>query len=166
MTPRIARGRAIRPRRRRIASALLYSVSLLVIAACGTPNDGQKSLPDNNKRLITDYFTKLDDAGTRGADAQRTFFHDTQDPDFPSRCDLGGLTVREQPTMSTLRLDPSWTPQGAAAGKHPKGTVYVVAAELTAKRDGSIVGNQIGSLRVEIIGKTVYGFAPCVANQG
>jgi hypothetical protein len=117
--------------------------------------------PDADRTLVTSYFTELNDAGKEGSAAQRDFLRRTQHPDFTDRlCDLGDLTIKVEPAMSTFRVDPRWTPTDSA--KHPRGLVYVLGVSLSIRRDGTPVAEQIGSERVVVLDGKAYGFAPCV----
>jgi len=148
-----------RPGRR--AAALLTAV-LLLTAACGTVVAGQpEALPtvDADQSLIADYFERSNAAAHDGADAQERFLDSTQHPDVDRGCDLGGLTVLLEPTLSTLRPDDGWRP--AASDRAPRGRVYVVAVTVTVLRGQNTLGVQVGSMHVVVLGAMVYGFAPC-----
>jgi hypothetical protein len=132
----------------RAAAALCL---LAALAGCGT------STPDD-PALVRGYFDGLNAAAQRGAAAQREFFDRTQVPGSARACDLGDLTITAYAAMSTLRPDPDWTPRG---GPRPAGSVYVVAVDLTVRRAGGALGNQIGSQRVVVQDGSAYGFAPC-----
>jgi hypothetical protein len=113
----------------------------------------------SDRTLIAGYFGQLNAAGGAGVADQRAFFTRTQHPDFRVLgCDLGGRTVREQPAWTTLRRDPGWT---SADGRHPQGTVYLIAVAITVRQDGRTVGDQIGAEHVVVLNGAVYGFAPC-----
>jgi hypothetical protein len=112
----------------------------------------------SDRTLIAGYFGQLNAAGGAGVAAQRAFFARTQHPDFRLGCDLGGWTVREQPAWTTLRRDPGWT---SAGGRHPQGTVYLIAVAITVRQGGRTVGDQIGAEHVVVLNGAVYGFAPC-----
>lgn len=114
---------------------------------------------DQDKKLVIDYYNELNNAGKEGPDAQRDFLRRTQHPDFTDRfCDLGELTLKIEPAMSTFRFDLGWIPEGA---RHPRGTIYVVGVEISIRRAGAIVAEQIGSQRVVVLDGKAYGFAPC-----
>lgn len=126
-------------------------VPLLAVTACAACTAPDPAQP------VHDYFDHLNAAAAHGTSA--TFFRATQDPEFADRyCPTGDLAVTEQPTWSTLRRDPKWTPAG---GRKPSGDVYVVAVLFTAKRAGTTVGTQISSARVTVRGGRAYGFSPC-----
>ena len=76
-------------------------------------------------------------------------------------CSLNGVTITAEPTLSTLRAEPGWTPPGS--GKGLSGRVYVVAVTLTVRQGNAVVGTQIGSQRVVVDGGRAYSFAPCPA---
>jgi hypothetical protein len=142
---------------------LLAAVAVLLFtdrttSVAGTPIG--ISSPDSDRKLVTDYFTALNEAGKEGPDAQRDFLRRTQHPDFNDRlCDLGGLTIKIEPAMSTFRADPRWTP--AESSKRPRGLVYVLGVSISIRRDGTPVAEQIGSERVVVLDGKAYGFTPC-----
>ncbi|WP_245614230.1 hypothetical protein [Actinokineospora inagensis] len=149
---------------RRVWGTALVLLATTTAAGCATAVAGKPvaavSATGQDRSLITKYFADLDDAGTQGAGAQRDFLRRTQHPDFASAtCDLGGLTLRIEPTMSTLRTDPKWKPE--RAGKPPRGTVYVVAVSVWIRRDTATLAEQIGSQRVVVLDGKAYGFTPC-----
>jgi hypothetical protein len=134
---------------------------ILVLAGCSTAVAGQPvpaALTDRD--LIAGYFRAFDTAADKGAAEQMEFLRRTQHPDFTDRlCDLGGLTVNVQVTLSTLRIDRKWAPE---AGQRPRGEVYAVAVSLSISKDGQTLGAQIGSERVVVLDGAVYGFMPCL----
>lgn len=116
---------------------------------------------DVERELVTGYFADLNEAGVQGASEQRDLLEDTQHPDFRDEsCELPAGTIKVQPTMSTLRLDPQWAPPGE--DEHPRGVVLVVAVTLTVVQEGTEIGSQIGSQHVVLLNGKAYGFAPCV----
>jgi hypothetical protein len=115
---------------------------------------------DDDRKLVTGYFNELNDAGRDGPSTQRDFLRRTQHPDFTDQqCDLGDLTLRVDPAMSTFRMDPRWTPTDST--KHPRGLVYVLGVSISIRRDGTPIAEQIGSERVVVLDGKAYGFAPC-----
>lgn len=126
----------------------------------GQERSGAGAVDPADARLVADYFAANNAAAAAGSAAEQDFLRRTQHPDFPnSACELDGMALRIEPTMSTLRLDPAWTPPGSA--DPPRGRVYFVAVAVTAKRDGATVGNQIGYQHVVTIGQQAFAFAPC-----
>ena len=88
---------------------------------------------DGQQGLVRQYFTDLNDAAAEGPTAQREFLRRTQHPDFTDRaCDLGDLTLRIEPALTTLRPDPKWRPEKAT--QRPRGTVYVVGVTVRIRR--------------------------------
>ncbi|CCH35401.1 putative secreted protein [Saccharothrix espanaensis DSM 44229] len=136
---------------------------VLALAGCGSRVTGTAKalqITDVEHTLVTSYFTALNEAGTQGVTQQRELLADTQHPDFrEGDCELPDGTIRVQPTMSTLRLDPDWTPPGQ--DEHPRGVVVVVAVTLTVVQDGIEIGSQIGSQHLVLLNGKTYGFAPC-----
>jgi hypothetical protein len=143
---------------------LLVVAVALCSAACtttvaGTPKAASTSTTSGPSGQISQYFGDLNVAGSKGPGPQREFLRETQHPDFTSDiCDLGDLTLREEPAMSTLRRDAKWRPQG---GSKPRGDVYVVAVSVSVLRNGAALGEQIGLERLVLLDGKVYGFAPC-----
>lgn len=132
----------------------------MLLTGCSTP---VPSPPETDTTRIDHYFTAFNRAADQGPVAQLGFFRATQHPDFAARvCDLGEVTVDIYPAMSSTRPDPDWAPEGASS---PRGTVYVVGVSLTVRRNGTLVGEQIGSQRVAILDGRAYGFAPCLNSQ-
>ncbi|MEU4802368.1 hypothetical protein [Actinosynnema sp. NPDC023587] len=144
----------------RVVTAVLC---VLALAGCGSAVTGTAKalqITDVERTLVTSYFTALNEAGAQGIAQQRELLADTQHPDFrDDDCKLPDGTIRVQPTMSTLRLDPDWTPPGD--DEHPRGVVVVVAVTLTVVRDGVEIGSQIGSQHLILLNGKTYGFAPC-----
>jgi hypothetical protein len=123
----------------------------------GTPVADKST--DKDKQLVIDYFTELNDAGKDGSTTQRDFLRRTQHPDFTDRfCDLGELTLKIEPAMSTFRFDLGWTPEGS---RHPRGTIYVLGVAISIRRGGALLAEQIGSQRVVVLDGKAYGFTPC-----
>ncbi|ROP39644.1 hypothetical protein EDD40_5035 [Saccharothrix texasensis] len=145
----------------RAATALACA---LLLAGCGSTVTGVArplQVTDVERELVSGYFADLNEAGGQGTSEQRDLLKDTQHPDFRDEdCRLPSGTIRVQPTMSTLRLDPAWTPPGE--DEHPRGVVLVVAVTLTVVQEGSEIGSQIGSQHVVLLNGKAYGFAPCV----
>lgn len=137
--------------------------AVLLLAGCARVIDGQAgplALSDTDQRLIAGYFEHGNDAAHQGVDAQRAFLTKTQHPDFADgRCNLGGLTLLLDPTLSTLRPDDDWHP--TKSSPVPRGRVYVVAVTVTVQRDNATLGTQIGSMHLAVLDDTAYGFAPC-----
>ncbi|WP_306743852.1 hypothetical protein [Saccharothrix yanglingensis] len=146
----------------RLRGAMAAVCALLLVACGGTVAGTPRPLQvgDVERELVEGYFEDLNEAGTQGTTEQRDLLTDTQHPDFrDDGCRLPSGTIKVQPAMSTLRLDPEWTPPGA--DEHPRGVVLVVAVTLTVVQDGSEVGSQIGSQHVVLLNGKAYGFAPC-----
>lgn len=112
-----------------------------------------------DESLIAAYFEHSNEAAREGADAQTQFLERTQHPDVERLCDLDGLTLLLDPTLSTLRRDEGWRPSGTSGS--PRGRVYVVAVTVTVQRGQSTLGTQVGSMHVAVLDGTAYGFAPC-----
>lgn len=124
----------------------------------GTPKANGSA--DADRQLVTDYFAELNTAGKDGPTTQRDFLRRTQHPDFTDRlCELGDLTLKIDPAMSTFRTDLNWTPEEST--KHPRGMVYVLGVSISIRRAGSLLGEQIGSQRVVVLDGKAYGFTPC-----
>ncbi|RKT49380.1 hypothetical protein C8E97_6760 [Saccharothrix australiensis] len=137
------------------------ALCLLALTACGPRVSGTArplKVTDVERELVTSYFTALNEAGAQGVAEQRELLAETQHPDFrDAGCEPPGGTIRVEPTLSTLRLDPSWTPPGE--DEHPRGVVLVIAVTLTVVRDGAEVGSQIGSQHIVLLNGKAYGFA-------
>lgn len=147
----MTRSAPLRPRHR---SAALCALFALLVAGCAAAPQHE---PDQ-LRLARQYFAANNAAARRGPQAQQDFFHRTQHPDFADRtCDLDRTTVELDPALSTLRPDPGFTIDGT----RPRGAPWVVAVEVTTRRDGSVTGHQIGSQHLVLLGGAVYAFAPC-----
>nr|WP_042177608.1 hypothetical protein [Kibdelosporangium sp. MJ126-NF4]CEL12710.1 hypothetical protein [Kibdelosporangium sp. MJ126-NF4]CTQ93574.1 hypothetical protein [Kibdelosporangium sp. MJ126-NF4] len=136
-------------------------VVFLLLAGCSTSVVGTPVAKETGDRaLISGYFSAFDAAAQQGSAAQQDFLRRTQHPDFTDRiCELPGVTITVEPTLSTLRPDTKWTPEGS---QRPRGEVYVVAVSLTVAKDGQVVGDQIGSERIVVLDGVVYGFMPCL----
>lgn len=139
------------------------AVAALAVAGCTTTVAGSPvaiGSAAEDRKLVTDYFAELNDAGKEGPTTQRDFLRRTQHPDFSDRlCDLGELTLRIEPAMSTFRTDFNWAPENA--GKPPRGLVYVLGVSVSIRRDGASIAEQIGSQRVVVLDGKAYGFTPC-----
>ena len=147
--------------RPRWASALLLA-ALPAVAGCAAAVSGHAVGPSPasvDESLIADYFERSNEAAHQGADAQTRFLERTQHPDVERLCDLDGLTLLLEPSLSTLRQDEGWRPGGT--GSTPRGRMYVVAVTVTVQRDQSTLGIQVGSMHVVVLDATAYGFAPC-----
>lgn len=141
-----------------LAAAVTVAVTSKPTAVAGQPRP--TGAPDGDRKLVTDYFDELNSAGKDGPASQRDFLRRTQHPDFTDRlCDLGDLSLRIDPAMSTFRPDPRWTPDGSS--KRPRGMVYVLGVSVSIRRDGALIGEQIGSERVVVLDNKAYGFEPC-----
>ena len=147
-----------------VGRAVTALACALLLAGCGSAIAGVARplrVTDVERELVSGYFADLNEAGGQGASEQRDLLKDTQHPDFRDEdCRPPAGTIRVQPTLTTLRLDPAWTPPGA--DEHPRGVVLVVAVTLTVVQEGSEVGSQIGSQHVVLLNGKAYGFAPCV----
>ena len=123
----------------------------VVLAGCSSTSD--------HLRLAQEYFAAHNDAARLSSPAQEEFFRRTQHPDFTAHsCPLGGVTVESEPVYSTLRRDPHFRPDGDARAR---GETWVIAVEVTTRREGEIVGRQIGSQHLVRLDDRMYGFAPC-----
>jgi hypothetical protein len=145
---------------------VLTIVATLVVALTVEPLTQVSGSPraigssDDDKKLVSAYFTELNSAAKDGPSTQRDFLRRTQHPDFTDRlCDLGDLTLTIDPAMSTFRLDAAWTPENSS--KHPRGMVYVLGVSISIRRSGALLGEQIGSQRVVVLDGRAYGFTPC-----
>ncbi|MFE9744595.1 hypothetical protein ACFYOT_06795 [Saccharothrix saharensis] len=147
-----------------LARAATALACALVLTGCGSTITGVARplrVTDVERELVSGYFADLNEAGGQGTAEQRELLGATQHPDFRDEdCELPAGTIKVQPTMSTLRLDPAWTPPGE--DEHPRGVVLVVAVTLTVVQEGTEVGSQIGSQHVVLLNGKAYGFAPCV----
>jgi hypothetical protein len=147
------------------AAALAVALPVAVLSGCATRIEGEAvgtGLPDKHRALVMHYFDAVNAAAERGSVAQQRLFADDQHPDFRDRlCSLDGLTLTADPAYTTLRTDPDWHLDPGSAP--PRGTVYVIAADVTVQQDGAVLANQIGSVHVVILDGTAYGFAPCPA---
>lgn len=138
-------------------------IAALAIAGCTTTVGGTAVSVQTNggdRDIVNAYFTELNDAGEDGPTTQRDFLRRTQHPDFTDRtCDLGELTLKIEPAMSTLRVDPKWMPEKATT--QPRGLVYVLGVSVSIRREGALLAEQIGSQRLVVLDGKVYGFTPC-----
>ncbi|GLZ38382.1 hypothetical protein [Actinokineospora sp. NBRC 105648] len=148
----------------RRAPAVLLAV--LAASGCSTTITGsavprdEGGTPDQERSVVSRYFSDLNEAGGEGPTAQREFLRRTQHPDFTDRlCNLGDLTLRIEPALSTLRPDTKWTPENAS--KPPRGDVFVVGVSIRIRRDTATLAEQIGSQRVVVLDGKAYGFTPC-----
>ena len=144
-----------------LLAACLLSAGLLV-AACGQVVHGKPvalSPLTADRSLIVSYFEHSNAAAQDGSAAQKQFLDSTQHPDVPERCDLGELTLRLDPTLSTLRSDGDWRPAGADHA--PRGRVYVIAVTVTVQRDRTALATQVGSMHLVVLDGAAFGFAPC-----
>ncbi|HET9142905.1 hypothetical protein [Actinophytocola sp.] len=148
-----------------MSRARLVAAVLTVLAATGCTSTVAGSpvalgSAGADRDLLTGYFAELNEAGREGPTTQRDFLRRTQHPDFTDRlCELGELTLRIEPAMSTVRTDFEWTPEDST--KRPRGLVYVMGVSVSIRRDGAPVAEQIGSQRVVILDGKAYGFTPC-----
>jgi hypothetical protein len=144
-----------------VRAASLVSAAALT-AGCVSMISGRAVVPDverADRQQVVGYFERGNAAAGEGSDAQQRFFASTQHPDFGSAgCDLDGLTLTFDPTLSTLRRDDRWAPQG---GKTPRGRVYVVAVTFTVQQQNVVLGTQIGLVHLVVLDNAIYGFAPC-----
>ncbi|GAB2762072.1 hypothetical protein [Amycolatopsis magusensis] len=132
-------------------------VLALLATGCGTTPLQPRQ--ETGTDLISRYFDNFNRAGDQGPEEQQRFLEDARHPDFTGQeCELGDLTMDIYPAMSTVRPDPDWSPDGEDP---PRGEVFVVAVSLTVRRAGAAIGEQIGSQRVVLLDRRVYGFAPC-----
>jgi hypothetical protein len=160
--------RQVRHRAARVAVLAVAAAVAAVVATvsgCASRVAGEavgSGLPAAHRTLVRGYFDAVNAAAGQGSDAQQRLFADDQHPDFRDRvCRLDGLTITAAPAYTTLRTDPDWRPDPGRA--LPRGTIYVVAADVTVHHEGAVLANQIGSVHVVILDGTAYGFAPCPA---
>jgi hypothetical protein len=156
------RSAATRLSRRAVWAGTALALACLPVAGCGRVIDGRpmaQAGESSDRPLIIEYFRRSNEAANLGPVAQAGFLARTQHPDVQSRCDLGALTVLLEPSLGTLRPDGGWQPEGSAGP--PSGRLYLVAVAVTVQRDHVTLGTQIGSMHVAVLGRTVYGFAPC-----
>lgn len=143
--------------------AVLGVLGVLAVAGCATRISGDAvgtGLLPTDRALVAGYFDAVNAAAERGSTAQQQLFARDQHPDFRDRlCSLDGLTITADPAYSTLRTDPDWRPD--PNDEPPRGTVYVIAADVTIEQDGTVLANQIGSVHVVILEGSAYGFSPC-----
>lgn len=144
-----------------VVAVLAVAVVLITVdpasTVAGTPV--ANAATEKDKQLVADYFTELNSAGKDGPATQRDFLRRTQHPDFTDRfCDLGDLTLKIDPAMSTFRFDLGWSPEG---GTHPRGDIYVLGVSIAIRRGGALLAEQIGSERVVVLDGKAYGFTPC-----
>ncbi|WP_033436965.1 hypothetical protein [Saccharothrix sp. NRRL B-16314] len=145
----------------RAVTAMACALTLVGCTSAVTGTARPLKVTDVERELVTGYFADLNEAGGQGSSEQRDLLKDTQHPDFRDEsCELPTGTIKVQPTMSTLRLDPQWAPPGE--DEHPRGVVLVVAVTLTVVQEGTEIGSQIGSQHVVLLNGKAYGFAPCV----
>lgn len=143
------------PARARPCAALTALLAVLLAGGCSAgPTDSDA------REGAVQYFAENAAAARGGPQQQERFFTETQHPDFADRvCDLGATTVEFDPAMSTLRPDPDYT----TGGQVPRGSVWVVAVEVTTREQGRITGHQIGSQHLVLLDGEVRGFAPCLS---
>jgi hypothetical protein len=145
------------------ASLTAALLAALAIAGCTTTVGGTAvsvQASGGDREIVNAYFTELNEAGEDGPTTQRDFLRRTQHPDFTDRiCELGDLTLKIEPAMSTLRVDPKWMPE--KANSQPRGLVYVLGVSVSIRREGAMLAEQIGSQRVVVLDGKVYGFTPC-----
>nr|WP_228046533.1 hypothetical protein [Saccharopolyspora sp. HNM0983] len=129
-------------------------VIALVSGCSSAPTDSDA------REAAVQYFAENTTAARSGPQQQARFFTATQHPDFADRvCDLGSTTVEFDPALSTLRPDPEFT----TAGQVPRGSVWVVAVEVTIREQGRITAHQIGSQHLVLLRGEARGFAPCLS---
>ncbi len=152
----------------RFPALLIPLAAVALLTGCssndhGSAVHGSHHRPTSADRaLIRGYFQRLNASAELGPGAQAALLDATQDPSHPrGRCLLDGMTVRDAPAWSTLRVDPGWRAPGST--QRPRGTVFLVAVEVTIGRAGEVIGNQIGSVRLVLDNGAVHGFAPCAA---
>ena len=63
--------------------------------------------------------------------------------------------------MSTFRTVPEWVPPESRSDDPPRGTIYVLGVSVSVRRQGALLGEQIGSQRVVVLNGKAYGFSPC-----
>lgn len=154
---------AIRPPRRRRGRPFSRPVVFGCLAALAATAAGCSPAPApppdaEEHRLAREYFLDNNAAARRGPQAQQRFLRRNQHPDFSGQaCDLGAMTVDLDPILPTLRPDPRFSPDGVS----PRGRSWVVAVEVTVRRDGVVIGKQVGSQHLVFLAGRAYGFAPC-----
>lgn len=154
------------PRRTRVLAVAL-AVLGAVLAGCGTVVPGRAvadPVPAADRALVDAYVDAVNRAGDAGTDAQTAFLRSTQEPGVPfppARC-FGTVAVHTRLVERTLRPAPTWTVPGPdGRDRRPDGAVYVVAASVTATRDGTAVREDVGSKHLVVRRGRVYGYAPC-----
>ena len=138
-------------------------IVLALATGCATVVSGRPAAVDvvaADRDLIVGFFERSNAAASDGTAAQQKFFTETQHPDFDDDiCDLGNRTLSFDPTLSTLRPDTRWKPDGA--DRAPRGRVYVVAVTISVQADRLVLANQIGLMHLVVLDGATYGFAPC-----
>lgn len=135
---------------------LALSLVLALLIGCSAG----EAPPGETEQLATarQYFRDNNAAARRGPPAQQEFLRRTQHPDYTGLvCELDAVTVTLDPVLSTLRPDPEFSPDGVT----PRGEIWVVAVEVTVRRNNTVSARQVGSQHLVYLGGRVYGFAPC-----
>jgi hypothetical protein len=142
-------------------------LALLVVAGCGAVVPGRPvpaEVPSGDLALVRDYVQASNRAADAGPQALAAFLRDTQErgtPPPPARC-FGDYALRTRLVERTLRPAPEWQPPAVVPGAgRPSGAVYVVAASVTALREGAVVREDVGSKHLVIRDGRVYSYAPC-----
>jgi hypothetical protein len=149
---------------RRLVTVAVFG---LLLTGCstqiaGSPAPQSSSAPGDDRGLVQEYFTDLNASADEGTSSQRDFLQRTQHPDYSDRlCDLGDLVLHIEPAMSTFRTDPEWVPPESRSDDPPRGTIYVLGVSVSVRRQGALLGEQIGSQRVVVLNGKAYGFSPC-----
>ncbi len=140
------------------SSRRLLAGLVSVVLASGCSVGAQHSGEQDQLRLARRYFHDNNAAARRGPAAQQEFLRRAQHPDYSADvCDLGAMTVTLDPVLSTLRPDPTFSPGGIT----PRGEIWVVAVEVTVRRNGVVSAHQVGSQHLVHLSERVYGFTPC-----
>lgn len=144
----------------RVAVGVVVGV---LVAGCTTTVAGSPSVGGagaSDRALVEAYYADLNAAAEEGSGAQRDFLAETQHPDYSDElCDLGDLTLRIEPAMTTFRPDADWAPD--PRDDPPEGKIYVLGVSITIRQQGATLAEQIGSQRVVVLDGAAYGFAPC-----
>ncbi|RCW47026.1 hypothetical protein DFQ14_101370 [Halopolyspora algeriensis] len=145
-------------RRPRLPIRAVFGWLALLVTSTGCSSTAEPPPDAGERALARQYFRDNNAAARKGPRVQQEFLRRTQHPDFGGQtCELGATTVELDPAMSTLRPDPGFSLDGVS----PRGRSWVVAVEVTVRRHGVVIGNQIGSQHIVFLNRRAHGFAPC-----
>jgi hypothetical protein len=152
----------------RVVATLVTGAALAAtLAGCGSTVPGRAEasrVPARDLSLIHGYLVAFNAAGDRGPAAQAAFLRSTQEPGTPPpRPDcFAQVTLRTQIVDRTVRADPDFlAPRRGAPAARPTGAVYVMAASVSAVRDGTPQREAIGSKHLVVRDGHVFDYAPC-----